>query len=278
MGACRQPRSPISDEDRSTLTTWIRSSTVSAGHAERAAIVLACAGGLGDLGGGPEARGVAADGHQVAGPVRPPRDRRPRRRAAQRPAQDHRRRGDHRRDPGPAARAPRGDPLVDAAAGPAPRRRRRHGRPGLAPVPRPAVAAGDVQVQHRPGARGQGPRRGRAVPRPARQGDRAVRRREEPDPGPRPDRADAAPAPRAARAGHPRLQAQRHDHAVRGPRDRHRQGDRPVLRAPRRGRLPRLPQAGREGLPAARSCTWSSTTTTPTSTPTSRRGWRRTGG
>jgi transposase len=37
----------ISDEDRSTLTTWIRSSTVSAGHAERAAIVLACAGGSG---------------------------------------------------------------------------------------------------------------------------------------------------------------------------------------------------------------------------------------
>jgi transposase len=37
----------ISDEDRSTLTTWIRSSTVSAGHAERAAIVLACAGGAG---------------------------------------------------------------------------------------------------------------------------------------------------------------------------------------------------------------------------------------
>jgi transposase len=37
----------VSDEDRSTLTTWIRSSTVSAGHAERAAIVLACAEGSG---------------------------------------------------------------------------------------------------------------------------------------------------------------------------------------------------------------------------------------
>ena len=37
----------LSDEDRSTLTTWIRSSTVEAGHAERAAIVLACAGGSG---------------------------------------------------------------------------------------------------------------------------------------------------------------------------------------------------------------------------------------
>ena len=37
----------ISDEDRSTLTTWVRSSTVSAGRAERAAFVLACAGGAG---------------------------------------------------------------------------------------------------------------------------------------------------------------------------------------------------------------------------------------
>jgi transposase len=37
----------ISDEDRSTLTIWTRSSTVPAGRAERAAIVLACAGGSG---------------------------------------------------------------------------------------------------------------------------------------------------------------------------------------------------------------------------------------
>ena len=37
----------ISDEDRTTLTSWARSSTVSAGHAERAAIVLACAEGVG---------------------------------------------------------------------------------------------------------------------------------------------------------------------------------------------------------------------------------------
>ena len=37
----------ISDEDRLTLTSWTRSSSVSAGHAERAAIVLACAEGAG---------------------------------------------------------------------------------------------------------------------------------------------------------------------------------------------------------------------------------------
>jgi hypothetical protein len=37
----------LSDEDRTTLATWIRSTTVSAGHAERAAIVIACADGAG---------------------------------------------------------------------------------------------------------------------------------------------------------------------------------------------------------------------------------------
>ncbi len=41
------PALTLTDEDRSTLTTWTRSSTVFAGRAERAAIVLACAGGAG---------------------------------------------------------------------------------------------------------------------------------------------------------------------------------------------------------------------------------------
>src|SRR4051794_2174761 len=41
------PTRSISDEDRSTLVTWTRSSSVSAGRAERAAIVLACAEGSG---------------------------------------------------------------------------------------------------------------------------------------------------------------------------------------------------------------------------------------
>jgi transposase len=40
-------RLSLSDEDRVTLTTWTCSSTVAAGHAERAAIVLACADGSG---------------------------------------------------------------------------------------------------------------------------------------------------------------------------------------------------------------------------------------
>ncbi len=53
-----------------------------------------------------------------------------------------------------------------------------------------------------------------------------ARRREEPDPGPRPYAAAAAAASRPGRAAHPRLQALRHDLAVRrarrGGRHRHR--------------------------------------------------------
>jgi hypothetical protein len=37
----------LTDQDRMTLTSWTRASTVSAGHVERAAIVLACADGTG---------------------------------------------------------------------------------------------------------------------------------------------------------------------------------------------------------------------------------------
>ncbi|HEY6574785.1 MAG TPA: IS630 family transposase [Mycobacterium sp.] len=54
----------------------------------------------------------------------------------------------------------------------------------------------DVQVLHRPRARGQDPRRRRAVPQPAREGRRRLHRREDPDPSARPDRADPAPAAR----------------------------------------------------------------------------------
>ena len=58
---------------------------------------------------------------------------------------------------------------------------------------------GDVQVLHRPATGGQGPRRRRALPEPARQRGRAVRGREVPDPGPGPHRADPAAAPGTCR-------------------------------------------------------------------------------
>ena len=77
-----------------------------------------------------------------------------------------------------------------------------------------------------PRAGRQGHRRGRAVPGPAGERDRAVRGREVPDPGAGPDRADAADAARAGRAPLPRLRPARHHDPVRRAGDRHRQGHR----------------------------------------------------
>ena len=90
------------------------------------------------------------------------------------------------------------------------------GGPGVAPVRDSAAPFGHVQVLHRSRARGEDPRRRRAVPRPAGEGGGAVRGREVPDPGLGPDRADPAGAPRAAGVPHPRLRPARHDHPVRG--------------------------------------------------------------
>ena len=67
-----------------------------------------------------------------------------------------------------------------------------------------------LQVLHRPATGGKAPRRGRAVPQPAGQGRRAVRRREIAGPGAGPDRADAA----AAARGSPRKQT--HDYIRHG--------------------------------------------------------------
>ncbi len=57
----------------------------------------------------------------------------------------------------------RGDPLVGAAAGRSPRDFVRAGGPDLAGLESGAVAAGDVQVLHRPAVGGQDPRRHRPV-------------------------------------------------------------------------------------------------------------------
>ena len=149
------------------------------------------------------------------------------------------------------------------------RDRGRHGGPGLAPVPRAAVAAGDLQVLHRPGARGQGPRRGRAVPRPAREGGRAVRGREEPDPGPQPDRPDPAAAARAARSGPPTTTS-----ATAPPNlfaalevATGRVTDRATTGTARPSSS--TSSSGSRGPTRAGGCASSSTTTTPTSTTTS---------
>ena len=58
-------------------------------------------------------------------------------------------------------------------------------QPDLAGLRAPAPPGRELQALDRPAVHREGPRHGRAVPRPARAGGRAVRRREEPDPGAR---------------------------------------------------------------------------------------------
>ena len=100
------------------------------------------------------------------------------------------------------------------------------GRPDLAGVRVEAAPGRDVQDLDRPAVRREGQRRGRALSRPARASARALRRREEPDPGARPLPAGAADPARDTGQDEPRLQAQRHHQPVRRARSRQRQGDR----------------------------------------------------
>ena len=184
---------------------------VDPGESRRAGPDRACGRGRkGNLGHGSAARGVAADRDQVARPVHRTRCGGPGRRAAAGAAEEGGRLGDHRRDPGAPAGAAGGDALVEPVTSQAARSRGCDRRACVAPVPRAAVAARDVQVLHRPAAGGQGQGCCRPVPEPAGEGDRAMRGREVPDPGAEPDRADPAAARGPAGEGDPRLPAQRH--------------------------------------------------------------------
>jgi len=121
-----------------------------------------------------------------------------------------------------------------------------------------------AQVLHRPRPGDQGPRCCRAPPCPTRAGDRGLPRREDPDPGPRSDPAHAADAPRAGRAPHPRLRAQRRHLPVRRARGRHRAGQ-PPRRGCVTGARTSSPSCGRWSRPTPMaSCTSSSTTSAPT--------------
>ena len=99
---------------------------------------------------------------------------------------------------------------------------------------------------------------------------RAVDRREEPDPGARPHPAWPADEEGTLRHDDPRLQAQRHHHAVRRPRRPRRQGHRPLHAASPASGVHPLSQHHRDARcrPTRRS-TWSSTTMPPTSIPRS---------
>src|SRR3954454_23434310 len=157
----------LSDEDRATLEYWTRCSTIRAGHAERARVVLAIADGAGTSA---TARLVGVSrptvikwrdrflAHGLAGLDDRARSGRPK---SIDDAQND------CGDAGGAAGVVGEHALVHAPARPPVGDQRRDGRAGVACVPRPAVAQRDVEVLERPGTGGQGPRRRRALPGPA---------------------------------------------------------------------------------------------------------------
>lgn len=110
----------------------------------------------------------------------------------------------------------------------APGDRQWHRREGLAGVRGSALAERDLQVLHRPGAGRQGHRCGRALPGASRERGRAVRGREVPDSGAGSHRAAAADATGSARAANPRLQAPRNLHPLQRWRSRPAPSPRPA--------------------------------------------------
>ena len=112
-------------------------------------------------------RGVPADGEPLAGPVRHRWAGRAGRPATVGTATRGGRGADRGPHAGAAARGARRDALVEPAAGQGAGPEQRHHRHRLEEVGHPAVADRDVQVLHRPGVGGQGPRRRRTVPEPA---------------------------------------------------------------------------------------------------------------
>jgi hypothetical protein len=64
----------LRDRDRRRLESWLRSSTIAAGLAQGARIVLLAADGVPECGDRGMGRGVAIDGDQLAGPIRAQRE------------------------------------------------------------------------------------------------------------------------------------------------------------------------------------------------------------
>ena len=121
----------------------------------------------------------------------------------------------------------------DRAAGRAPGYQLRERGPDLAAVGPATVKGRDVQVQHRPGAGGQDPRRCRDLPGSSRERGRGMHRREDPDPGPRPSdvrgtRFDGGTGPLAMT--HP-LAVGRSDAYARSAREEDQRSSSPVMNA-----------------------------------------------
>jgi hypothetical protein len=148
-------------------------------------------------------RGRRAHGRQVARRVHPQAAGRAHRRAAPGPAAvDPAGQGRGGRHGHPGGAAPGRHALVTGLDGPAQRPVGVHYRADLAQVRPQAAPAGRVQAEHRSDVRGEGRRRRRPLPQPAREGGCAVRGREVPGAGPGSVPAGAANDAGDARAPH----------------------------------------------------------------------------
>ena len=148
-------------------------------------------------------------------------------------------RGDRARDT--AREAARGDALELSFDGQGAGRQPGDGAADLVGARVEAPPGGDVQALERQAVRGEARRCRRPVSEPAGERDRAVHGRKEPDPGARSHPAVAADEAGQGRHDDPRLQAQRHHHAVRRARRAHRLGDRPVPAPSPPQRVPEVP-------------------------------------
>ena len=121
-------------------------------------------------------------------------------------------------------------------------------RAALLPALRPAAAPHrELQAVQRSVLRREAARRGRPVPEPAGQRAGALRGREEPVPGAGAHPADAAHGLRLCRGRHARLQAPRHDHAVRCAERAQRRGAGRVQAASSASGVPVVPARDRQG-------------------------------